>query len=396
MRKGVFLFLALFLVFLCSTFTFAQEKNDILLQDDLQLDQGVQDENLVDPYEETIKAKVIEVLEEKEGKTEAGVDTIFQKLKLKGLGGDFKDKEFETIDEEDISLFTKSRYKAGDKVIVSHIKNIYGNDKFTVIDYYRLPSLYILAIVFVIVIVAINRFTGLRAILGLAFSIFIILKYIIPQIIDGKNPLLISILGSIIILIVCTYIIYGFNKKSHIAILSIFICLVIAGFLSVLFTNFANLTGFAEEETIHLVGFTGAEINVKGLLLAGILIALLGVIDDMVISQVSAVKEIRETGPNLRKLEVFKKAMRVGTDHTSSMVNTLFLVYAGASLSLLVLLAVSEGSNQTWQDVLNSEFLATEIVRTLIGSIALALSVPIATILAAYFYKIDKSKLVNK
>jgi len=348
-----------------------------------------------EPTEDNFKAKVKKVIEEKEVDYGERGKTIYQKLELIGLEGDYKDKTFQSVDEEENVIFSKRQYKEGDKVIVSHIHNIYGEDKYFVIDYYRIPSLYILAIIFVVLVLLINRFTGLRSLLGLTITILVILFFIIPQIVKGQEPLLIAVIGSVIILIATTYLIYGFNKKSHIAILSIAVCLIIAGIFSLIFTNVSKLTGFAEEETIYLVGVQGININMKGLLLAGVLIVVLGVIDDVVIAQISTVKEIIGTKNDLSRREIYKKAMRVGVDHTSSMVNTLFLAYAGASLSLLVLFSLKDETGLSWQEILNSEFLATEIVRTLIGSIAIAVSVPIATILATYFFK-PQTKEIEK
>jgi uncharacterized membrane protein len=153
------------------------------------------------------------------------------------------------------------------------------------------------------------------------------------------------------------------------------------------------LTGFASEESAYLVGLAGGNINIKGLLLSGIIIGALGVLDDVIISQVVLVKELKISNPNLTKNQIYKQAMRVGVSHLSSMVNTLFLAYTGASLPLLILFSVKQEPFLTFNQVIDNEMMATEIVRTLTGSIGLILAVPIATFLAVNF--INKESLKN-
>ena len=137
--------------------------------------------------------------------------------------------------------------------------------------------------------------------------------------------------------------------------------------------------------------FTQGAINLQGLLLAGFIIGSLGVLDDLTISQVSTVQELYRLSPELTMREAYTRAMRVGVDHISSMVNTLFLAYAGVSLPLLLLFTFKQPPFLTLGQVLNHEVIATEIVRTLVGSIGLAVAVPITTLLAAYFYTKKKS-----
>jgi uncharacterized membrane protein len=160
----------------------------------------------------------------------------------------------------------------------------------------------------------------------------------------------------------------------------------IVGVLSVFFTGLCRLSGFAEEETMYLVGLTNGTINIEGILLAGFIIGALGVLDDLAVSQVSTVQELSRANPELSRFEIYKSAMVVGVDHISSMVNTLFLAYAGASLPLLLLFHYRLPPFVSIEQILNHEVIATEILRTLIGSIGLALTVPITTFLAAYVY----------
>ncbi len=341
------------------------------------------------PQEEVFEAKVLEIVEEKEITREDGSKSILQKLKLKGLEGKWKNQEI-IFDGTEIDVIAKNLYKEGDKVIVSRSRDLDSNDYFYVTDFVRRGKLYWLAIIFILIILLTGKWRGFRSILGLIFSFFVILKLIIPQILNGHNPLFISLLYALLIILVSTYLVYGLNKKSTVAIMGTFAGIAIVGIFSVIFTNLTKLAGFAQEEALYLVGLTGGNINLQGLLLAGFIIGALGVLDDITVSQVSTVQEIHGANPNLSKLEIYKKAMRVGIDHIASMVNTLFLAYAGASLPLLLLFSFKEPPFLTFGQVLNHEIIATEIVRTLVGSIGLALAVPITTFLAAYFYKKKK------
>jgi len=216
------------------------------------------------------------------------------------------------------------------------------------------------------------------------------MKIIVPKILTGTNPLLISIFGSILILLLVVYLTEGINKKSHLAVLSITLSLIIVGIFSVVFTNISKLTGFAQEEAMFLISFGKSMINFKGLLLAGIIIGTLGVLDDAVISQIASVKQIKNANSNLSKKEVYKNSMKIGVSHMSSMINTLFLVYAGASLPLLLLFTINESPFLSFNQIINNEIIAVEIVRTLAGSIGLILSIPIATFLASWFLNIKK------
>lgn len=335
--------------------------------------------------EETFEAKVMNVLDERQITREDGSKSTLQKLKLEGLDGNWKGKEiiFDGIKRD---TDTKSLYQEGDKVLVSYSKDFEGNEIFYVTDHVRKGGLYFLTIVFLTVILSIGRWRGFRAILGLAFSFFVIIKFIIPKILDGGDPLTVSLVYSFLIILIATYLVYGFNKKSSVSILGMSASIIITGILSIVFTKLCHLTGFAQEETMYIMNLTQGAINLQGLLLAGFIIGAIGVLDDLTISQVSTVQELHKLNPELSKREIYTRAMRVGIDHVSSMVNTLFLAYVGVSLPLLLLFTFKQPPFMTFEQVINHEIIATEIVRTLVGSIGLALAVPITTFLAAYFY----------
>jgi len=265
----------------------------------------------------------------------------------------------------------------GDKVLVNRIIDTNGKEDFYIIGFSRAGYIYWIALLLALVVIIIGKFKGVRALAVLLLTFVIILKFIIPKILSGGDPLLISIIGSFFIIILSVYITEGLKRTSTISIISILISLTATGFLSVWFSAITKLTGFASEDVMYLVGSMGGNINLKGLLLAGIIIGTLGILDDVVISQVVLVKELKLANPEFSKYKIYRQAMRVGVSHLSSMINTLFLAYAGASLPLLILFSVGEPPFLTFSQVIDNEMIATEIVRTIVGSIGLVIAVPI-------------------
>ncbi|MFZ5391246.1 MAG: YibE/F family protein, partial [Patescibacteria group bacterium] len=307
-----------------------------------------------------------------------------QELKLKALNGSLTGTEFITNSNSQQEL-SGLKYQAGDQVMVSKTIDNNGLSNFLITDYARQSSLWWLALLFSLLVIAVGRLKGLRALLVLALTFLIILNFIIPQIVNGLNPILISIGGALTILILAVYLTEGFNKTSHLAVASIFLSLVITGLLASWFSQLTKLTGLASEEALFLLALPDQTINLSGLLMAGIIIGALGVLDDVVISQVASVKQIINSNTSLTRRQVYNRGMKVGISHLSSMVNTLFLAYAGAALPLLLLFKINRPLTGGLIGALNNEMIATEIVRALTGSIGLVLAVPITTWLAAYF-----------
>jgi len=346
----------------------------------------------IDTGEEVVEAVVTRVLEEKELTRDDGSSYSQQNLKLKGLDGEWKDQEFTFEGISDLEVVSANIYEEGDKVLVNISQDIEGNNVFYVFDYIRRGQLIWLAIIFSLVIILIGGWKGFRSLISLLLTFLVILKFIVPQILNGNNPILIGAVGAFFILVLIIYVTEGLNRKSHLAVISILISISITGLLSLLFTSLTKLTGMAQEEVMFLVGFGKSAIDFRGLLLAAIMIGTLGVLDDVVISQIETVRQIKSANSNLSQREVFKKAFQVGKSHMGSMVNTLFLAYAGASLPLLLLFSLKEPPFASFGMVINSEIIATEIVRTLVGSVGLALAVPIATYLACRHISINKEK----
>ena len=334
------------------------------------------------PFEETLEATVTDVLEDSETELSDGELQIYQQLEL------FVDKgsllgETIFVESGNFSLVGSQRYKEGDKLIIMHNKDFEGNDVFFVSDYVRRDALLVLLIIFVVVALAVGKVWGITSLVGMSFSFLVIFKFILPQIIDGANPILIAILGSLFIIPVTFYLSHGLNKKTTIAIASTVIALIITGILANVFVEAARLTGFASEEAAFLQVASQGTVNIKGLLLAGIIIGALGVLDDVTVSQASIVNQLKEANKKMSFKELYGRAMKVGQDHTSSMVNTLVLVYTGAALPLLLLFI---DRPHPFMEVINYEIIADEVVRTLVGSIGLILAVPITTVMACFFF----------
>jgi uncharacterized membrane protein len=247
-------------------------------------------------------------------------------------------------------------------------------------DFVRMGPLAGLLLLFVAAILIVSRGKGLRALLGMVISLAIIGGFILPAILAGGDPVLVSILGSFVLMASTFYLIHGWTLKAHTAALATLVALALTGILAAVSVNAARLTGMGSEEALFLTQFAGVSIDVRGLLLASILIGALGVLDDLTINQISAVFELRQAKPDLAGRGLYRRAMVIGQDHIAATVNTLLLAYVGASLPLLLLFGLFQ---EPIFAALNRAAIAEEILRTLVGSIGLVASVPIATALAA-------------
>jgi len=334
---------------------------------------------------ESFEAEVLEVLDQKEFVREDGARVIQQNLRLKALNGPQMGQEFASEGISEIEVANAGIYKKGDRVLVQHSLAEDGLEKFYVADFVRRGYLYLLAGIFSLLILVIGRNKGLRSLISLIASFFVIIRFILPQILAGANPLAVGLVGALLILALMIYFTEGWNRKSHLAVLSVLVSLGITLTFSWLFVALARLSGLAQEESVFLIGLGRQAIDFRGLLLAGMLIGAIGVLDDVIVSQLEAVRQIKDADPRMSRKQVFQAAFKIGNTHLGTMVNTLFLTYAGASLPLLLLFTANQGVFVDFSQALNNEAIATEVVRTLAGSIGVALSMPIATALGAYF-----------
>lgn len=345
------------------------------------------------PFTETIEGTVIKIIEEKKIEVYAGNEQPYQKAETEIKSGSLKGKKI-VVEQGGIVVSNENqRLKVGDTIIISHLKKIDGSDQFLFVDFVRSNQLFILVTAFVVAVVFVGGFRGLYSFVGLVISFIILLKYIIPQIVAGNNPVVVAISGSFIILLTTLYLAHGFNRKTTAAVLGTTLSLTITGLLAFIFVNLTRLSGFGSEDASMLSIIPNTSINLQGILLAGIIIGALGVLDDITISQAACVFELYRANSNLTFRELYKRGLHIGQDHIASLVNTLVLAYAGASLPLLILFAVSTA--EPMKILINREMIASEIVRTLVGSLGLVSAVPITTAIASYFCR-QKSSFVAK
>jgi uncharacterized membrane protein len=250
-------------------------------------------------------------------------------------------------------------------------------DRYGIIDRQRGKPMWLMLGLCAAVIVAFGRWRGLTALVGLVVSFAALLLFIIPAILGGEPPLLVAIVGSSAIMFAVLYLTHGINVHTSVAILGTLAALVLTGLLGAGFIASTALTGFGSEETFYLSILNGS-VDMRGLLLAGIIIGALGVLDDVTVTQATTVAELAQGARS--RIELFRSATRIGRAHVASAVNTIILAYAGASLPLLLLVAAG---GQDVSDLLTSQFLAQEIVRSAVGTIGLVAAVPITTGLAA-------------
>jgi uncharacterized membrane protein len=270
-------------------------------------------------------------------------------------------------------------FEPGDDIVMARAEEAPVGSQYYFVDFKRTTPLVLLAVLFAAVVVVLSRWRGLAALAGLAVSIIVLLQFVLPAILDGKNPLAVAIVGSSAIMFVALYLAHGVNARTSTAVLGTLGSLALTGLLAVIFVEVASFTGLSSEEATFLQVQAEA-INLKGLLLGGIIIGALGVLDDVTVTQASAVWELHQANPEMGARRLYSSALRIGRDHIASTVNTLVLAYVGASLPLLVLFTVS---SRPLGSIITSEVVAEEIVRTLVGSIGLVASVPITTALAA-------------
>lgn len=329
----------------------------------------------------TVRAEVVLIIEE--GTIDIdGRSQPYQIARVKVLEGEYKDIVME-IDFGKRQLRSDDyRLAPGDHVLISLGKTPENVITAYFADFVRAPALLWLTGIFAVAILLISRWKGLRSLLSLVFSLAIIIGYIIPHILAGEDPLTVSIIGSTILLGVTLYLTYGWNLKTHAAVIGMIFVLLLTGALSALFVVFARLNGTGDENTMFLMQMMQTPINLRGLLLGGMIIGALGVLDDLVTTQASAVFELHHANPNFGFAGLYRSAMRIGQDHVAATVNTLVLAYAGASLPMLLLFSLARGD---YAYLVNFAVVAEEIVRTLVGSLGLIAAVPLTTAIAIGF-----------
>ncbi len=359
MSKIIFSFLFSFL-FLSPSISFAEE---------IETQQEI---------EKIYKAVVVERGEKMEGFI-PGTDTkhTYQKIVVKILN---QDKEGESINiDNDYFLMD-----IGDVFYLKYLKTFDGKEIYSVSDLDRTKVLMYLVLFFLFIVLLLGGKKGFMSLLSLFLSFVIIFYILFPGILKGYNPLLLSGLISFVLLLVLIFLTHGINRKSISAFLGCFVTIVTAIFLSYFVVMKIKLTGFTDDESVYLNFNTKGGIDFQGLLLGAIIIGTIGIIDDIAITQASIVSELKNLEHKLSNFDILTKSLSIGRDHMGSVVNSLILAYAGASMPLLLLIYTSD---VPLLELLSRESISTEIIRALIGSTALIFAMPITTFFAIYLMK---------
>lgn len=246
-------------------------------------------------------------------------------------------------------------------------------------DFQRTTPLVWLIVAFVVVVVAFGRWQGIRALAGLAASGLVLVAFVVPALLRSEPAVLVALTATTVIGFVALYLAHGVTRATTVALAGTLISLAATTLLAVIMVAATRMTGLVDQNA-RTLRVTADALDLRGLLVAGIVVGALGVLDDVTVSQVSTVGALRRADPTMSSVALYRQAIRVGRDHVASTVNTLVLAYAGASLPLLLFFAQG---NQPVGRLVTSELISVEIVRMLVGSIGLVLSVPITTALAA-------------
>lgn len=278
---------------------------------------------------------------------------------------------------------TVPKLSVGDKVVLTQFENFDGEIQWIVTDNYRLDSLLAAFVIFFSLIIYFTGSRGFSSLLGLAFSLLVLVFFVIPHIVNGEDPLLISAIAAFFIATISIYLAHGMNKRTTIAVASTVITILLTIVIAYFGVNMLDLFGTGSEEALFLSAYLG-QINLQGILLGGIILGTLGVLDDITTAQAAAVEQLKLANKKLSFSELYEKASEVGKEHILSLVNTLVLAYVATSFPVLVLFVINQ-TQPLWVTI-NNEFIIEEIVRSLIGSFALVSAVPITTFLAASVY----------
>jgi uncharacterized membrane protein len=273
--------------------------------------------------------------------------------------------------------------KAGDEIYLNHVRTINGQEIYFLKDVNRKSGLLYLSLLFVGLLLIFARGQGVRALLSLGLSIAAILWLLVPALLAGYDPVLVSLLISGIILAVVLFGTHGFNALSTVAFSGTFLAVLFTSAVALIFVGSLRLNGFGAEASVALNFATNGRLDFAGLLLGSIIIGILGVLDDVAITQASVVQELKAANHNFKIWDLYQRGIKVGRDHVGSLINTLALAYVGASLPLVLLFSTSEAPVLF---TLNQEVIASEIARIIVGSIGLVLAVPFTTLIAAWWF----------
>jgi uncharacterized membrane protein len=272
----------------------------------------------------------------------------------------------------------RSGLRSGDQVELQHLPStgqIPGSYQFFGVK--RGHTILLMSLLFVLVVAAVARARGLLAVLGLGFAGAVVVNFMLPALLEGHSGIGVAVVSSSLIMFVVLYLAHGVSLRTSAALAGTLLGVGVTAFLAQIAVGGARLSGIGNEES----GILSAQLhlNFQGLLTCAVIIASLGILNDVTITQVSAIWELRDAAPTMSRRSLFSSGMRIGRDHIASTIYTVVFAYTGAALSILLLLDLYDRS---WISLLSSEAIGEEVIRVLAGSIGLVLAVPLTTLIA--------------
>lgn len=327
--------------------------------------------------QEIVTAEVLDVLSTDIREVEGTETTVSMQRIEAVLTSGTRDGQTIVFENEMIIL------EEGDEVYLNFVRTINGDEYYIFKDYKRHTQLWVLGGLFVALLLLFARMQGMRALLSLALSIAAIVFILVPLMLRGVDPVLVSVCVAAVVLACVLFLTHGLNARSYIALIGTFSAVVCTCILAWISVSTMRLTGFGNDAAVALNFSTGGSLDFTGLLLGSIIIGILGVLDDVSITQVSVVQELKAAQPSFMFKELYARAITVGKAHIGSLVNTLAFAYVGVSLPLVLLFARADAPLSL---TLNQEVVAAELVRIIVGSIGLILAVPISTAVAVWWF----------
>ena len=316
-----------------------------------------------------------------------GVEIGYQKVIAKVTEGQYKDNTYEI--KNNISRLYNYKVEEGTKVVLIIYKQNNGNMIWDVYGYDRSSMIYVLAGIFIIVVIIIGGVKGIKSLVSLMFTLVTVIFLMLPLMFRGVEPMLAAVVSATLSIIVTLSLVSGINKKTVTAIIGTISGVVISGIIAYIFGELTHSSGMTMNDTESLIYIAeGTNLKVKGIMFAGILIASLGAVMDVAMSISSSLFEIYEVNKNIKQIDLFKSSMNIGKDIIGTMTNTLILAFAGGSITTLILIFAA---NMPYNKFINLEVLAIEIIQGLAGSIGIVLSVPITAAVGSYLCRKKES-----
>ena len=316
-----------------------------------------------------------------------GVEIGYQKVIAKVTEGQYKDNTYEI--KNNISRLYNYKVEEGTKVVLILYKQNNGNMIWDVYGYDRSSMIYVLAGIFIIVVIIIGGVKGIKSLVSLMFTLVTVIFLMLPLMFRGVEPMLAAVVSATLSIIVTLSLVSGINKKTVTAIIGTISGVVISGIIAYIFGELTHSSGMTMNDTESLIYIAeGTNLKVKGIMFAGILIASLGAVMDVAMSISSSLFEIYEVNKNIKQIDLFKSSMNIGKEIIGTMTNTLILAFAGGSITTLILIFAA---NMPYNKFINLEVLAIEIIQGLAGSIGIVLSVPITAAVGSYLCRKKES-----